>query len=156
MKIRPSQLIVPSTALVMLAGVAWANSSTSTVTVSTQVPSPAASVLPSSSPVVTVNGTTIPMDNNGSATVAVPTGETRIDTSNGQTVITTTGKTGTTTNKISNQGPVNVTVDQSKNSDGNSWSTTTVSGGSFNSNFSSSSSSTNVYGDSSTSTPLIK
>jgi len=78
-------------------------------------------------PEVTVNGTKVPVDSDGSTDVAIPGGKAKVEVSSGHTRISTTENTanGDTSNSQSGNVDVNIT---SQSNTGTSWGSTQVYG----------------------------
>jgi hypothetical protein len=68
---------------------------------------------PSLTPHVTVNGRTVPVDANGSVTMSLPNGDGAVQTSAGQTMVTTTSHGNGSTSIVSNDQNLDVTVNGS-------------------------------------------
>jgi hypothetical protein len=88
----------------------------------------AESPLPVADATVSINGTAIPTNNQGSSDVAVPGGKAHVEVSGGHTQVTTdtNGTTGAATN--SSAGNVNIQVNSTQTEGGSNWGTTQVHG----------------------------
>jgi hypothetical protein len=130
-------------------GINTSKANTTHVTMTSSADQTPASPAPTVKPDITVNGTKIPTDKNGSSDIVTPGGKAHVEVSGGQTRLTTNDNSthGDTSN--AQTGNVNLNVD-AHSTGGSSWNSIQSYGTSTNDNGSSwSSNSTSVYSTSS-------
>lgn len=117
------------------------------LSVHNSTPEPAATPQPPASPQarVTVDGRRVPVGTNGSVSLSLPSGNTKIESSSNHTTVTTTSPAVGDVEEATDDGSMSVSVHSSSNG-GNSRSRTNVTSRDNSSTRSSSSTTTTVHG----------